>query len=270
MNEPMLMLVAIASATALALLFLRRWMVMNTKTGKPDAIDALPKGNGDDAHSAASERLEEKLEYVKAFRKKYLQKGLVATEIPADVFDHKIWLPVFERRRLAAAVGTRHNSLHKFSLGCSEDFAGGTEFGDRLLKWVQGMADTYFNDLGGPLELFTAFAIWYKHDDGLANSGLRLHQDDSDLTVNLALLSEQDGCKVRFEGAQHLTLAGSSLSNRAPGVYTPFTEVDVPPGYALLHRGRHPHHVTPIEAGERWSLILWYKAKKRAACECAQ
>ena len=84
MNEPMLMLVAIASATALALLFLRRWMVMNTKTGKPDAIDALPKGNGDDAHSAASERLEEKLEYVKAFRKKYLQKGLVATEIPAD------------------------------------------------------------------------------------------------------------------------------------------------------------------------------------------
>ena len=269
MNEPMLMLVAIASATGLALLFLRRWMVMNTKTGKPDAIDApeLPKGNGDDAHSAASERLEEKLEYVKAFRKKYLQKGLVATEIPADVFDHNMWLPVFERRRLAAAVGTRHNSLHKFSLGCSEDFTGGTEGGDRLLKWVQGMADTYFNDLGGPLELFTAFAIWYKHDDGLANSGLRLHQDDSDLTVNLALLSEQDGCKVRFEGAQHLTLAGSSLSNRA-GVYTPFTEVDVPPGYALLHRGRHPHHVTPIEAGERWSLILWYKARKRAGCDC--
>ena len=115
------------------------------------------------------------------------------------------------------------------------------------------------------MELFTAFAIWYKHDDGLANSGLRLHQDDSDLTVNLALRSDQDGCKVRFEGAQHLTQPLPRGGGGAPGAYSPYTEVDLPPGYALLHRGRHPHDVTPIEAGERWSLILWYKRRRRVA-----
>jgi len=234
-----------------------------------ELLEALDQSAEDstDAQSAPIDgaRLEEKIEYAKAFRKRYLQQGLVVTEVPADVFNPAVWLRLFERRRLAASAGARHNSMHKFSLSCSEEFAVGAEAGDRLLTWVQAMVATYFNDIGSELQLFTAFAIWYKHDEGSANSTLCQHQDDSDLTVNLALRSDQDGCKVRFEGAQHLTQPLPRGGGGVPGAYSPYTEVDLPPGYALLHRGRHPHDVTPIEAGERWSLILWYKRRRGVA-----
>ena len=112
---------------------------------------------------------------------------------------------------------------------------------------------------GQRAQLFTAFAIKYSYDDSAVNSSLCQHQDDSDLTLNLSLLSEQEGCKVCFEGGQYVTSGGSVAS----GVYTPsFTEIDLPPGYCLFHRGRHPHQVMSIERGERWSLILLYKRAK--------
>jgi hypothetical protein len=72
----------------------------------------------------------------------------------------------------------------------------------------------HFNDVcpSGSLniELFTAFAIWYRFDDKQANSFLRLHRDDSGITViitvNLCLLadSEQDAVGAR-QGNMQLT-----------------------------------------------------------------
>ena len=119
------------------------------------------------------------------------------------------------------------------------------------------------------IELFTAFAIWYRFDDKQANSSLRLHRDDSDIqvTVNLKLSlcqqAQQAGsrCAVSFEGDHRLT----SAQSQGGLPHYERTVVNIPAGWALLHHGGHPgpHEVTPITGGERWSIILWYKKKRQ-------
>lgn len=180
---------------------------------------------------------------VEVFRKKYIRRGLVVQPVPEGGLDHEYWLSHF-RGRTERLKGRQeaHNSEHKFSLECTSDFQD-SQAGLSLLSALRPILLLHFNDVcqidsSGALniELFTAFAIWYRFDDKQANSSLRLHRDDSDITVNLCLLSEQDGCAVSFEGDHRLT----SAQSKGGLPHSERTVVNIPAGWVLLHHGGHP------------------------------
>jgi hypothetical protein len=91
------------------------------------------------------------------------------------------------------------------------------------------------------------------------NKSLDLHRDDSLLTISLCLsdASEFEGAKLVFVGAEACRYNGFKAAP-AVGGFTEFT-VHHKKGYGVIHLGSHPHYVTPITNGERWTIALWYR-----------
>ena len=90
----------------------------------------------------------------------------------------------------------------------------------------------------------------------MRETALRLHVDDSLLTVNLCLGSPGfTGSAILFTGAQAVCLPAVARSQARRDLLRRLAEVEVAavprPGWALLHLGRHPHRTLPIESGER-------------------
>jgi hypothetical protein len=112
-------------------------------------------------------------------------------------------------------------------------------------------------------ELYLAQVITYSPGpDG--EKSLKLHVDDSDITVNIPLYVEDlEGSEVEFFGAtafgNHHCLTTLAKHQRKISAVDNFKIVPRQ-GLCILHRGSHPHQTHPIRAGTRKTLILWLKS----------
>lgn len=135
------------------------------------------------------------------------------------------------------------------------------------MEILGSLSDIVARDFGldvGKLELFTVFAISYALE-GYSNSHLEKHTDDSLLTLNMCLHSESKGAAVRFEGMPPVSGTNNTKKDdidRRENEDPEWIDVDIPAKWILLHWGQHTHQTLSIESGERWSVIMWFKAKE--------
>eukprot|EP00698_Gefionella_okellyi_P025034 TRINITY_DN9036_c0_g1_i1.p1 TRINITY_DN9036_c0_g1~~TRINITY_DN9036_c0_g1_i1.p1 ORF type:complete len:460 (+),score=63.92 TRINITY_DN9036_c0_g1_i1:83-1462(+) len=126
------------------------------------------------------------------------------------------------------------------------------------------------------LRLVGAFVVKYSEKQSHA-----LHEDSSDLTLNVCLGSRFKGgslavanhpLSVRyFAAALPRHLSSSSTTEELEKFYTLkdiFNQLKFVPGEAFLHDGRHPHAATPITEGTRFNLIMWFRLHH--ICDAAQ
>lgn len=90
--------------------------------------------------------------------------------------------------------------------------------------------------------------VHYATGDG-GDTGLDLHHDASEVTLNVCLGRQFSGAGLRFCGrfgsADHRRMATTCVHV---------------PGRALLHLGRQRHGADDITGGERLNLILWARS----------
>lgn len=108
----------------------------------------------------------------------------------------------------------------------------------------------------------------------MRETALRLHVDDSLLTVNVCLGNPGfTGSSILFTGAQPVCLPAVARSQARRDLLRRLAEVEVAavpkPGWALVHLGRHPHRTLPIESGERFNWVLWFHAARTAQAVAA-
>jgi hypothetical protein len=109
----------------------------------------------------------------------------------------------------------------------------------------------------------SAHAIGYG-TAGARERTLKLHVDDSDITINLCLGTEDfTGSELSFTGWQPVTWPAIAAAQRR--LHRDPTAADkelqgVRPraGRALIHRGSFPHRTSPIVSGERFNWVLWF------------
>jgi len=168
------------------------------------------------------------------------------------------WAEKFDE--LSERSNASFNTLHRYSCDVSN-----TPF--PFFDVLEALRLPLLQDFGlAPEELFLSAAFFIHYGPGW-NTSLRRHVDNSHLTVNLCLRTTQQlaGCGVRFFGARRLAGAPTDAGAQSVGMSGAAAEssclVDVPAGFALLHWGDQEHETAPWEAGERWSVILWFKEK---------
>ncbi len=101
----------------------------------------------------------------------------------------------------------------------------------------------------------------------MRETALRLHVDDSLLTVNVCLGRPGfTGSSLLFTGAQAVCLPQVARMQARRDLVRRLSEVEVAavpkPGWALLHLGAHPHRTLPIQSGERFNWVLWFHEAK--------
>eukprot|EP00747_Dinoflagellata_sp_TGD_P079737 gnl/TRDRNA2_/TRDRNA2_160621_c0_seq2.p1 gnl/TRDRNA2_/TRDRNA2_160621_c0~~gnl/TRDRNA2_/TRDRNA2_160621_c0_seq2.p1 ORF type:complete len:228 (-),score=20.27 gnl/TRDRNA2_/TRDRNA2_160621_c0_seq2:84-767(-) len=187
-----------------------------------------------------------------AAQKVCLSCGLVQHEIPEDSLEGLYWAEKFDE--LAERDVASFNTLHKYSTNIMH-----TPFPYLdVLEACRPALLQYFGLTPDDLYLHAAFFIHYGPN---WNTALRRHVDSSFLTVNICLRKEgMKGCGVRFFGGRTLLDVASSQIREAIQPSSSVV-VDIPAGWALLHWGDHEHETVPWEAGERWSVILWFKER---------
>jgi len=137
------------------------------------------------------------------------------------------------------------NTLHYFSV----DVTKTTFPWVKILQKCEPFLDLLWGIPPGTLKLHGGFVINYS---SYMNKSLQLHTDDSDITINLCLQTDCEGTQVRFHG------------HRSTKIYKPdywAGEVDITPQklWALVHEGQHQHETLPVQSGERWNVVLWFK-----------
>jgi hypothetical protein len=117
----------------------------------------------------------------------------------------------------------------------------------------------YFGMSPENLDIHACFAVAYSKD---ANTKLRLHVDDSDVTLNICLEKSDDlkGTDVVFHGSEALSsLPKLNFGSLVGPVDQLRTSINVPAGWVAIHRGRHAHETTSLQQGSRLSVICWFK-----------
>jgi hypothetical protein len=80
---------------------------------------------------------------------------------------------------------------------------------------------------------------------------LGFHVDDSLVTMNLCLNNGFSGSDLIFKGTRcPIHVDTESTDDKE-------TYIKHKKGFMVLHGGKNRHYVTPIEAGERYNLIVW-------------
>lgn len=104
-----------------------------------------------------------------------------------------------------------------------------------------------FPEEGAEADDHHCFIVRYKAGEDV---GLDMHEDDSDVTLNVCLGKDFTGSTLSFCGrvpdADHRKLSHTYAHRK---------------GQAVLHLGRHRHGADNIESGERVNLILWSTSK---------
>lgn len=113
--------------------------------------------------------------------------------------------------------------------------------------------------------LYTAHSIIYSATEE-GEKQLGIHVDDSDITVNITLMTEDlRGSELGFWDSteygndfclQHFEKVKQNLSRQ-----TRNNTLNPQVGWCLIHRGDHPHCTFSIQRGKRMALILWLKKK---------
>lgn len=112
-------------------------------------------------------------------------------------------------------------------------------------------------------DLYTAHAILY-NAEGQGEKKLKLHVDDSDVTINFTILADNlEGSELEFVGA---TPYGNAHCEKhferqriAASQQQTVTRLKLSVGECLLHRGSHPHQTTLITKGARIAIIIWLR-----------
>lgn len=115
-----------------------------------------------------------------------------------------------------------------------------TELQQRYLVPLQG---ALYPDEGSEADDHHAFIVRYKADEDV---GLDMHEDDSDVTLNVCLGKEFTASTLLFCG-----MVPEDNHRQLQQTYSHMK------GRAVLHLGRHRHGADNIETGERVNLILW-------------
>ena len=118
-----------------------------------------------------------------------------------------------------------------------------------LERLVRPLAAVLFADEGGDsLDHHHAFAVRYDNKE----SGLDMHTDDSEVTLNVSLVANYAGSgSLRFCGMEKTTSYRTFLGDCA---HTP--------GVAVLHAGGRRHGANSIEEGERVNMIVWCRSRE--------
>lgn len=109
--------------------------------------------------------------------------------------------------------------------------------------------------------VYTAHVICYASSSS-GEKDLKLHVDDSDITVNITLeANDLEGCEVEFFGTteygNNSLRSFERLRNKIHPEQGNKIQMDV--GNCLIHRGNHPHQTLLIRRGTRKALIIWLK-----------
>lgn len=97
------------------------------------------------------------------------------------------------------------------------------------------------------------FIVRYKAGEDV---GLDMHEDDSDVTLNVCLGKEFSAATLSFCG-----LAADEDHRKLKHTYSHKK------GRAVIHRGRHRHGADNIDSGERVNFILWSTSRRYRASE---
>jgi len=169
-----------------------------------------------------------------------------------QIFSEDFLRKLFEELKHAETFDipwTRPNSMNNqgfllLQLGF-EDFIN--EF---LQKWFIPLASMIYPQWEAAyLDSVHAFTVKYETGGDLI---LDPHMDQSQLTLNTHIGGIHKGSRVKFNGVLH---DSNSLQNE-------HIEVEQKPGMSLLHVGQHWHESTPLESGERYNLIFWFRSRK--------
>ncbi|KAG8457468.1 hypothetical protein KFE25_003772 [Diacronema lutheri] len=157
----------------------------------------------------------------------------------------------FERTGLPAS---RPNSMNRH--GVIVDEIGMERLMDELrVRLVCPLAEALFteSDQGGShsLDHHHAFSVTYTPS---ADTGLDMHHDDSEVTLNVCLGSRFEGAGLTFCGRFGETTYRKHIVTYAHQ-----------PGRAVLHLGRQRHGADTIVRGERSSLIVWARSSSYRA-----
>lgn len=88
------------------------------------------------------------------------------------------------------------------------------------------------------------------------DSNLKLHVDDSDITINFCLFEEEcEGSQIRYYGKMATAISKPQVDIHRNILIQPRAK------WALIHLGSHQHETMPIIKGIRWNVVLWYKKK---------
>ena len=97
-----------------------------------------------------------------------------------------------------------------------------------------------------------------KPSEGRPRERLATHTDDSEVTLNVCLGDEHfEGGLLEFRG-----LRGTDEGGHLIGTFQP------QPGLALIHAGRHFHHVTQVTSGDRFAYIIWARSWQGVRSQC--
>merc|ERR1719181_2491667 len=114
-------------------------------------------------------------------------------------------------------------------------------------QYIKPLQHFLFGQEGFPPDDHHCFLVRYKKEEDV---GLDMHQDSSDVTLNVCLGREFEGSTLTFCG-----LVGSRDHRLMKHVY--HHQV----GKAVIHLGRQRHGADDLRGGERLSFILWNTSK---------
>jgi hypothetical protein len=154
-------------------------------------------------------------------------------------------------------------SMQKYTVNVSSFL--GDFLKETLENLIPSINNLFYFGKETAFSLYTAHAVYYSAE-GEGEKELRTHVDDSDITINITLMTESlSGCEVRFLDSTEygnefcIKHFGKMKEKLDAGMHLHSIKPEV--GTCLLHFGHHPHLTSPIYSGKRLSLILWLKKK---------
>jgi hypothetical protein len=125
-----------------------------------------------------------------------------------------------------------------------------------LLQYIVPFSSLLYADVGGAsLDSHHGFIVEYKIGK---DTKLDFHVDASDVTLNVCLGKQFSGGTLFFRGVR------CGLCQLQPPRPEEEFEIGHVPGQAILHRGKHRHGANPLQAGERYNLIVWCNSSRFA------
>ncbi|XP_047141969.1 2-oxoglutarate and iron-dependent oxygenase domain-containing protein 2 isoform X1 [Hydra vulgaris] len=138
-------------------------------------------------------------------------------------------------------------------IGFNESFLN--EFRTRFLNPIFSIL--YPNCVGkSGFDSHRAFVVVYDcENQEVDDTGLSLHYDNSEVTINICLNDNFEDGELFFSG----------LCNTQSLKYT---RVEHKFGFGVLHQGHHLHGAMPISSGKRYNLIMWLRSSDVRNLRC--
>jgi len=138
------------------------------------------------------------------------------------------------------------NTLHRYSVDVTKSSFPHKKIFTFCTPWIS----TLWKIEPTNLKFHGGFIIHYGEG---TNDSLKLHTDDSDITINFCLYANCEGSQVHFFGKKPTAIMQPQFDlDRTIHIQTHSR-------WALIHLGSHQHETTPIIEGDRWNVVLWYK-----------